>query len=138
LRAEDGLNETKRLGPIWQRLISWGVISEDDARLLAGASPASLPNLTFYSDSGAKSYLRFGLGEQVKAVRKETQKRAGAAAAFLRLHAKSVTDLDELDARVIASLTKEAGMDPAAVRRDLDKLRRDGHYDCIVKEACES
>jgi hypothetical protein len=71
VNVNGALNRGKRLGPIWLRLIAWGVISEEDARFLAGASPATHPDLTFYDDNGAKLYLEIALGNQVDAVRRQ-------------------------------------------------------------------
>jgi hypothetical protein len=136
--TDRALTDAKRLGPIWLRLIAWGVISEDDANLLAGTA-TSLAT-TFYSDAGAKYVLSLGLSQMVDATRnapKAAQKERDAAAAYLWDHVRQDGNLDTLDERVVTALTTGTPFDADTVRRALASLKESGDYDRIIKEARE-
>jgi hypothetical protein len=126
------LKADKRLGPIWRRLIAWGVISEEEARLLAAS--ATRRGTTFYDDRGARFVLGLALGQLIEATARGRQKEPGPVAHFLGEFART-GDPRTLDSRLIAFLEAEAHMDPATVRRDLDALRKSGDYERIVKDA---
>jgi hypothetical protein len=131
------LNKGKRLGAVWLRLIAWGVITEDEARLLAGT--ATSHGTTFYSDAGATFVLSFALGQMVDALRnapKAAQKERDAAASYLRVLVRQDGNLDTLDERVVTALTTGgAPYDAETVRRALASLKESGDYDRIIREA---
>src|SRR5262245_22701745 len=109
------LTQDKRLGAVWLRLIAWGVISEEDALLLASAATSG--GTTFSSNAGAKFCLAHALSCQVEATRREAgkagkrelQKRNGAVAAFLRLGARNGLAGDALEEYVTAELSPHLG-----------------------------
>jgi hypothetical protein len=128
------LNAGKRLGPVWCRLIAWGIISEADARLLASQRTAS--GVTFYDDAGARFVVRFILTAHVQAVRKAEQADLETVAYALG-HLARKGDRATLDDRVVAFLEREAHMKPAEVRRHLEALRESGDYERVIREADE-
>jgi hypothetical protein len=132
-------NISEQLGSIWERLISWGVISEEDARILASGDDRH----KFYSDSGARLVLSVALQGMVEATRKDAEnmkrtlpKKRGFIASMLRIKVKETGVDDGLDDRVLSSLLETPGvvsMDEAS--EYLDWLKQEGHYDQIIKEA---
>src|SRR5262249_4291975 len=131
-------NKAKRLGSVWQRLIGWGVISEEDARLLA-SEPSRTGSKTcpdFYSDTGARLVLSVALGNAVDEARRRT--RAGklrfAVANFLEVCAKQDPNPGTLDARVTESM-KGSPYTRDEIRNVLTELRAGGEYGRIVSEA---
>jgi hypothetical protein len=132
------LNAGKRLGPVWCRLIAWGVISEENARLLAGWSVRTpVGDLTFYDDAGARFVLTHALGLLIEEARKPTPEEH-AAASFLRVLAGQDGNPDTLDERVVTALTTDgAPFDADTVRLALARLREGGEYDRIIRGADE-
>jgi hypothetical protein len=64
--------DLRRFGPIWERLIAWGVISETDAHLLASqplGDGAPLKNL--FGDDGACVVLKAALGCMIDDLRRQ-------------------------------------------------------------------
>src|SRR5262245_26713467 len=62
----------KRFGAVWDRLLAWGVVSEEEAHLLASqplGDTKTLKNL--YGDVGACALLRLALGQMLDSLRRE-------------------------------------------------------------------
>jgi hypothetical protein len=129
------LNELKRLGSVWCRLISWGVISEEDARLLAGGFPGE--PYRFYDDAGAKFHLSCLLNGEVERRRREAggdreRRLKGYVAAALKMAAEKAVD-ETLDSRVISFASD--GLPEDEVREHLAAFKASGDYDRIIAEA---
>jgi hypothetical protein len=130
----------KRLGPIWQRLIAWGVISEADAYFLA-TEPSRMGGefSDFFADSGAKFVLACALTNMLQASgqgQAQAKRLPGAVAAVLRLQAKEAADPDTLDDRVVAAM-ESSPYSPEEIRRGLAELKAQGHYERIIAEAVD-
>jgi hypothetical protein len=131
----------KRLGPIWLRLISWGVISEEEALLLASQSPRTSPGFNFFGDSGAKFCLSYALGKEVDAVREYALSKNegatplhGAVISFLCLAATDGGDPATRDDRLVKSL-EGSPYTPDEIREAIADLKTLGVYDDVVNKA---
>jgi hypothetical protein len=133
----------ERLGSVWERLISWEVITEEDAGLLA--SQVTRSGRTFFDDTGAKLCLSLALGAQVEAVKRQVEaaKRGGGGLpqdlhgvviAFLVLAAEG--DPATRDDRVVRSL-EGSPFTEEQIRGALQDLQDTGLYEETVKRALE-
>jgi hypothetical protein len=130
-------SSTKRLGPVWERLITWGVIGEEDALLLASHSPESRPTF-FYSDAGAKFILSILLQNEVERARKadenpgrRKQHIRDLVEAGLRLATRE--GVEDKDARIMKVLGER--LPPPEITLAIADLKASGDYDRIVAEA---
>jgi hypothetical protein len=132
------VNQGRRFGSIWERLISWGAISEEDARLLA-SQEVGRDRRTLFDDAGAKLYLTLALSAQVEAVRQSKEKSDdrlhGALISFIVLCAGD-GDLAELDDRIIKSM-EGSPYTPEQIRTALGDLKEMGSYEDAVRQALE-
>jgi hypothetical protein len=126
----DGIcKEGKRLGPVWERLISWGVIGEAEAHELASVTTSSGYN--FYGDSGAKFYLATMFGEQLERLEKarrgrdEHLDRVGVTLALEQV-AREDPDRATMDERACALLEGRIRMPRPIALRHLDELKASG------------
>jgi hypothetical protein len=131
-------NDYRFLGRIWRKLIAWGVISEENARLLAEGDRRNL--LRFYCDAGARYVLSLALENMVQECQREKKRLRSYIASTLMLESKKAID-DTLDSRVIAFVSTPApGYEMIAIpepeaRELLSALKESGHYARIIDDA---
>jgi hypothetical protein len=131
-------NQGRRFGSVWERLIAWGVISEEDARLLASQEVGS-GRRTLFDDAGAKICLELALSTQVEVVRQSKEKPNdrlhGALISFIVVCAGD-GDLAQLDDRVVKSM-EGSPFTPEQIRAALAELKELGYYDEAVRRGLE-
>jgi hypothetical protein len=111
-------SSNRQLGPIWQRLITWGVLTEGDAHALASQTLPGSSNPLHYSDSGAKCVLMDLFRQAAADVRRQQRKTLGAVAAARKVAVQE--GADPVAERVVALL--EGIIPRAEVLRGLAEL----------------
>jgi hypothetical protein len=137
-RMLEGLwRRDQRLGPVWQRLIAWGVISEDDARLLASDIPQNSPAGFGFTNVWAKLVLSVVLGHEVDKLRKKAAgPRGGLHAAVIDFMAIcfEAGPPELLDERVVKDLVDGGCPYPeAAIRAAIADLKASGQYQQAIE-----
>jgi hypothetical protein len=126
----------KRPGPVWRRLIAWGVLSEDDARLLASDIPRNSPAGFGFTDAWAKHVLSVFLGQRADELREKV-------AWPTELHAAVIHFVDMcfeagppelLDERVVKDLV-DGGCPhtEAVIRAVIADLKASGQYQQAIE-----